>query len=61
MKDTEETDPGRRHFLKCMAWAGTGALWTMSSGILKGSPLGQIARLDDVERYQRAAVRADQR
>ena len=23
-----------------MAWAGTGALWTMSSGILKGSPLG---------------------
>src|SRR4029453_19214958 len=24
-----------------MAWAGTGALWTMSSGILKGSPLGQ--------------------
>ena len=41
MRDTEETDPGRRHFLKCMAWAGTGALWTMSSGILKGSPLGQ--------------------
>src|SRR6267378_935204 len=24
-----------------MAWAGTGAIWTMSSGILKGSPLGQ--------------------
>jgi 3',5'-cyclic-AMP phosphodiesterase len=41
VKDTEDTDPGRRHFLKCMAWAGTGALWTMSSGILKGSPLGQ--------------------
>ena len=41
MRDTEETDPGRRHFLKCMAWVGTGAVWTMSSGILKGSPLGQ--------------------
>jgi 3',5'-cyclic-AMP phosphodiesterase len=41
MTHTEEIDPGRRHFLKCMAWAGTGALWTMSSGILKGSPLGQ--------------------
>ena len=26
-----------------MAWVGTGAVWTMSSGILKGSPLGQSA------------------
>jgi len=26
-----------------MAWAGTGAVWTLSSGILKGSPLGQAA------------------
>jgi 3',5'-cyclic-AMP phosphodiesterase len=26
-----------------MAWAGTGAIWTMSSGVLKGSPLGQSA------------------
>jgi 3',5'-cyclic-AMP phosphodiesterase len=33
----------RRHFLKCMAWVGTGALWTISGGILKGSPLGQAA------------------
>ena len=24
-----------------MAWVGTGAVWTLSSGILKGSPLGQ--------------------
>src|SRR5262245_6531014 len=23
-----------------MAWVGTGAVWTMSSGVLKGSPLG---------------------
>lgn len=29
----------RRNFLKCMAWVGTGALWTLSSGVLKGSPL----------------------
>src|SRR4051812_24865848 len=27
-----------------MAWAGTGAVWTLSSGVLKGSPLGQIGR-----------------
>jgi hypothetical protein len=39
----DERDDQPRHFLKCMAWAGTGAVWTMSSGILKGSPLGQSA------------------
>jgi 3',5'-cyclic-AMP phosphodiesterase len=39
----DDKDPSRRHFLKCMAWAGTGAIWTMSSGVLKGSPLGQSA------------------
>jgi plastocyanin len=27
-----------------MAWVGTGAVWTMSSGILKGMPLGQTGR-----------------
>jgi 3',5'-cyclic-AMP phosphodiesterase len=26
-----------------MAWVGTGAVWTLSSGILKGSPLGQAS------------------
>src|SRR5262245_58719723 len=25
-----------------MAWVGTGALWTMSGGVLRGSPLGPI-------------------
>jgi Icc protein len=25
-----------------MAWVGTGAIWTMSSGVLKGSPLGHM-------------------
>jgi plastocyanin len=37
----EEFESGRRHFLKCMAWAGTGAVWTMTSGVLTASPLGQ--------------------
>jgi hypothetical protein len=37
--DDKELD--RRHFLQCMAWLGTGAVWTVSSGILKGTPLGQ--------------------
>ena len=26
-------DPSRRGLLKCMGWAGTGALWTMSGGV----------------------------
>ena len=37
-------DLDRRNFLKCMAWVGTGAVWTLSGGILKGSPLGQSPR-----------------
>jgi len=37
----DERDLDRRNFLKCMAWVGTGAVWTLSSGILKGSPLEQ--------------------
>src|SRR5689334_5817895 len=35
----------RRGFLKCMAWVGTGAVWTLSGGVLKGSPLGQAAHV----------------
>ena len=41
MKRDDDHDNDRRHFLKCMAWVGTGAVWTLSSGILKGSALGQ--------------------
>ena len=31
--DSDETDSGRREFLKCMAWAGTGALFTVAAGV----------------------------
>ena len=33
----------RRGFLKCMAWAGTGVLWTMSGGLLTSKLLGATA------------------
>jgi len=33
----------RRGFLQCMAWAGTGAMWTMAGGVLKGLPIEQAA------------------
>ena len=34
----------RRGFLQCMAWVGTGAMWTLTSGVLKGMPIEQAAR-----------------
>ena len=33
----------RRGFLKCMAWAGTGMLWTISGGVLTSKVLGATA------------------
>lgn len=34
---------GRRAVLKCMAWAGTGALWTIAGGIPRSFALGDAA------------------
>jgi len=42
--ENDETEWDRRGFLQCMAWVGTGAIWTMSSGILKGMPIEHAAR-----------------
>ncbi len=33
----------RRGFLKCMAWAGTGVVWTLKGGVLTSSVLAQGA------------------
>ena len=55
MDDENELD--RRHFLQCMAWVGTGAVWTLSGGVLKGSPLGQRdVTADDVARRTAACA-----
>jgi plastocyanin len=35
----DERELDRRGFLQCMAWVGTGAIWTMTGGILKGMPI----------------------
>ena len=43
-KKHDESEWDRRGFLKCMAWAGTGAAWTMTSGVLKGMSIEQAAR-----------------
>jgi len=36
----------RRGFLKCMAWAGTGAFFLMEGGVLKSYSLSRMPRLD---------------
>ncbi len=38
-----EPDGARRGFLKCMVWAGTGVLWTMSGGVPRSKLLGGAA------------------
>jgi 3',5'-cyclic AMP phosphodiesterase CpdA len=40
-KDDDLTE--RRKFLKCMAWAGTGVLWTMQGGVLRAETMGDGA------------------
>jgi plastocyanin len=40
----DEKAHDRRGFLQCMAWVGTGAMWTLTSGVLKGMPIEQAAR-----------------
>src|SRR5437773_11726485 len=39
----------RRGFLKCMAWAGTGALCVMSGGGLKSYSLSRLPRMSAKE------------
>lgn len=43
-KDNQDGDGiDRRGFLKCMAWAGTGMLWTFGGGLLSSRVFGQGA------------------
>lgn len=46
MRDSDDnTSPGRRQFLQCMAWAGAGTLWLMQGGVLRAQALtGQGAK-----------------
>ena len=43
-KADEARGQDRREFLACMAWVGTGALWTMTGGVLKGTPIEHAMR-----------------
>jgi 3',5'-cyclic AMP phosphodiesterase CpdA len=45
--DHEHDGIDRRGFLQCMAWAGTGVLWTITGGVLVSKTLAQIAKAGD--------------
>jgi 3',5'-cyclic-AMP phosphodiesterase len=47
-KDENKDGIDRRGFLKCMAWAGTGALWIMQGGVLKSFGMSQSLRPKDL-------------
>jgi len=38
-KHDSENGHDRREFLQCMAWVGTGAMWTLAGGTLRGTPI----------------------
>jgi len=40
---TEDGQIGRRGMLKCMAWAGTGVLWTVSGGVASSVLVGEAS------------------
>jgi Icc protein len=42
--DHEHDGIDRRGFLQCMAWAGTGLLWTISGGVLSSKTLAQVTQ-----------------
>ena len=46
LQDLNNDGVDRRGFLKCMAWAGTGLVWTMSGGILVSRAFGKDSKKD---------------
>jgi hypothetical protein len=44
-QETQQANDGidRRNFLECMAWAGTGLLWTMAGAVPTSTLLAQTA------------------
>jgi plastocyanin len=40
-KSEDKRNVDRRVFLQRMAWVGTGAMWTLARGVLKGTPTAQ--------------------
>jgi Icc protein len=43
-RNDDAAHPGRRGLLKCMAWGGTGLVWTMGGGVASSMLLGSCAQ-----------------
>jgi Icc protein len=41
-KNSNNEGIDRRGFLECMAWIGTGMIWTVSGGVLSSKAFGQM-------------------
>ena len=59
--DHNEDGIDRRGFLKCMAWAGTGAFCVLQGGVLKSFALGQLHHHTWRLPQRRAELCTDQR
>src|SRR4029077_8374510 len=49
LHDQNNDGVNRRGFLKCMAWAGTGAFCVMQGGVLKSYSLSRLSELNPAE------------
>jgi Icc protein len=49
LHDHNNDGVNRRGFLKCMAWAGTGAFCVMQGGVLKSYSLSRLSELNAAE------------
>ena len=47
LHDHNDDGIDRRGFLECMAWAGTGVIWTVSGGLLSSRAFGKSAHAGD--------------
>ncbi len=65
----QETEPkvlagdgiDRRNFLQCMAWAGTGLVWSLVAGVPDFEAAGRYDKCRKDEESRGLFVRADQR
>ncbi len=60
-QDHEHDGVDRRGFLKCMAWAGTGALCVVNGGVLKSYSLSDMGKQATRASRGRTEFRTDQR
>jgi plastocyanin len=49
-EDTVGDGIDRRGFLRCMAWAGTGMVWSLQGGVPTSIPLSRLPFLNDTQR-----------